>query len=245
MTAPVTTRTSESTVISLRGVSRTYGSGAAAVRALAPTDLDIAAGELVVILGPSGSGKTTLLNALGGIEPPTSGQLTVAGTRIDGADDATLTAFRRDHVGFVFQFFNLIPTLTARENVELVLELTGGDTGNVDRVLTEVGLADRSDHFPGQLSGGQQQRVAVARALAKEPPILLCDEPTGALDLETGRTILELIQRLHRNRDMTVVMVTHNAVIARMADRVLHMRSGAISADEYNDSPVDAGELQW
>lgn len=231
--------------ISLRGVAQTYGEGEAAVHALVPTDLDIEAGELVVILGPSGSGKTTLLNAMGGIEPPASGELLVAGTRVDGADEATLTAFRRDHVGFVFQFFNLVPTLTARENVELVLELTGGDTSGVGRVLEEVGLTDRSEHFPGQLSGGQQQRVAVARALAKEPPILLCDEPTGALDLETGRTILELIQRLHEDRGMTVVMVTHNAVIARMADRVLHMRSGAIASDERNDARVPASELQW
>jgi len=231
--------------ISMRGVSRTYGVGDALVRALRPTDLDIADGELVVILGPSGSGKTTLLNLIGGIEQPTSGHLEVAGAHLGELDDKALTTFRRDHVGFVFQFSNLVPTLTARENVELVLELTGGDASKVEALIADVGLADRADHFPGQLSGGQQQRVAIARALAKRPPLLLCDEPTGALDLETGRTILELIDRLHRELDMTVVMVTHNAVIAGMADRVLHMRSGEITSDEHHDHPVDASALEW
>ncbi|MCP3935644.1 MAG: ABC transporter ATP-binding protein [Actinomycetia bacterium] len=239
-TAPPT-----SSIISLRGTAKTYGEGEAQVNALLPTDLEIETGEMVVILGPSGSGKTTLLNAIGGIEPPSAGVLEVAGTHLLEADDALLTAFRRDSVGFVFQFFNLVPTLTARENVELILELTGRETAGVGSVLEAVGLLDRSDHFPGQLSGGQQQRVAIARALAKEPAILLCDEPTGALDLETGLTILELLQQMHRQRGITVVMVTHNAVIADMADRVVHMRSGEIVSDVRNDHPVDAASLEW
>lgn len=233
------------TAISLRGVTKTYGTGAALVHALRPTDLDVTEGEMVVILGPSGSGKTTLLNLIGGIEPPTDGDVVVAGTRLRDAGDAELTTFRRDHVGFVFQFFNLVPTLTARENVALVLELTGRRTEGVDAVLSDVGLAERADHFPGQLSGGEQQRVAIARALAIQPEILLCDEPTGALDLETGRAVLELIQRLHRERQITVVMVTHNAVIGDMADRVLRMRSGSIVTDERTSAPVDASTLRW
>lgn len=232
-------------IISLRGVAKTYGTGEAEVRALRPTDLDLRRGEMVVILGPSGSGKTTLLNLIGGIEPPSEGSLEVAGVPLAGADETELTGFRSDNVGFVFQFFNLVPTLTARENVELVLELTGRATGAVDELLAEVDLSDRADHFPGQLSGGQQQRVAIARAVAKHPPILLCDEPTGALDLETGRTILELISRLHREKGMTVLMVTHNAVIAQMADRVLRMRSGEIVDDEANPDPATPTDLEW
>jgi len=229
----------------LDGVSRTFGEGHAAVHALRPTDLTVAAGDLVVVLGPSGSGKTTLLNLLGGIDEATTGSVRVDGVALGDLDDAALTGFRRDHVGFVFQFFNLVPTLTARENVELVLELTGGDTSVVDEVLDAVGLADRTDHFPGEMSGGEQQRVAIARAVAKRPPLLLCDEPTGSLDVETGRQILAVLQRLHRQRHLTTLMVTHNAGIGAMADRVIRMRSGEIVADERNDHPTDASGLQW
>jgi putative ABC transport system ATP-binding protein len=235
----------DSPAIVLAGVSRTFGEGHAAVHALRPTDLAVAAGDLVVVLGPSGSGKTTLLNLLGGIDDATTGSIRVDGVALEELDDSGLTSFRRDHVGFVFQFFNLVPTLTARENVELVLELTGGDTSVVGEVLADVGLAERSDHFPGEMSGGEQQRVAIARAVAKRPPLLLCDEPTGALDVETGRQILDVIQHLHRERRLTVVMVTHNAVIGAMADRVIRMRSGEIVADERNDHPTDASRLQW
>lgn len=241
-----TSATTTGTAMRLEGVTRTFGEGHTRVDAVADADLQVRAGETVVVLGPSGSGKTTLLNLVGGIDQPTAGELHVAGQRLGGLDDRQLTAFRRDHVGFVFQFFNLVPTLTARENVALVLELTGrGDPRDVDGILDAVGLAARADHFPAQLSGGEQQRVAIARALAKQPPLLLCDEPTGALDLETGRQILELLQRLHRERGMTVVMVTHNAVLADMADRVVRMRSGRIVDDQVHDHPVDASELVW
>ena len=242
----MSTATSVDTAISLRGVTRSFGEGHTRVDAVADVDLAIPTGEMVVVLGPSGSGKTTLLNLVGGIDQPTAGELHVAGQRLGGLDDHDLTAFRRDHVGFVFQFFNLVPTLTARENVSLVLELTGrGDVAEVDDLLAAVGLTDRADHFPGQLSGGEQQRVAIARALAKHPPLLLCDEPTGALDLETGRQILAVLQRLHREQGMTVLMVTHNAVLAEMADRVVRMRSGHVTSDDVVESPADADTLVW
>ncbi|MFP4635661.1 MAG: ABC transporter ATP-binding protein [Nitriliruptoraceae bacterium] len=232
--------------VHLARVTRTYGAGHMRVDAIDAADLQVPPGELVVVLGPSGSGKTTLLNLVGGIDQPTAGELEVDGQRLGAMDDAQLTAFRRDHVGFVFQFFNLVPTLTARENVALVLELTGhGEADTADSVLEQVGLADRADHFPGQLSGGEQQRVAIARAIAKQPPLLLCDEPTGALDLDTGRQILGVIQQLHRDRGMAVLLVTHNAVLADMANRVVRMRSGQIVADEVNDAPVDADQLVW
>jgi len=230
---------------SLRGVTKTFGEGPTAVQAVRETDLTISPGELVVVLGQSGSGKTTLLNLVGGIEQPTSGELVVAGRRLGELDDRDLTEFRREHVGFVFQFFNLIPTLTARENVELVVELTGSKGADVDSVLAEVGLAERADHFPGTMSGGEQQRVAIARAVAKRPPLLLCDEPTGALDLETGRQVLGVLADLRASHDMTILMVTHNAVIGEMADRVLHMRSGEVVDDVLNPDPVAASRLEW
>ena len=229
----------------LRGVSKVYGSGDAAVSALRGIDLDIGTGELVVVLGPSGSGKTTLVNIIGGIESATDGQVRVAGTDIAGRGPADLSAFRRDHIGFVFQFFNLIPTLTARENVEVIVELTGrGDRRRVPDLLAAVGLADRMDNFPAQLSGGQQQRVAVARALATDPDILLADEPTGALDLATGRQILVLLQDLHR-QGRTVVIVTHNASVAGIADRVVTVVDGRITAVQHNDTPLDAHDVTW
>lgn len=231
--------------MSLRGVTKVYGTGDAAVHALRGVDLDIAPGELVVVLGPSGSGKTTLVNIVGGIESATEGRVTVAGQDISGRSPAELAGFRRDHVGFVFQFFNLIPTLTARENVEVVVELTGkGDRKRIPALLDAVGLAERADNFPAQLSGGQQQRVALARALATEPDILLADEPTGALDLATGRQILSLLQTLQRE-GRTVVIVTHNASVARIADRVVTVVDGRITAVRRNDTPADAADVTW
>lgn len=246
MSSPATTTTAAAT---LTGVSKTFGEGPTAVHALADVDLDIAAGDLTVVLGPSGSGKTTLLNLVGGIQHPTRGRVVVAGRDLTGLGPDELTDVRRDTVGFVFQFFNLVPTLTARENVALIAELTDGHRGGVgdrvEEVLSRVGLAARGDHFPGQLSGGEQQRVAIARAVVKQPPVLLCDEPTGALDIETGRTILELLRQEARDAGRTVVIVTHNAAIAAMADRVLRLRSGRIERDTRNEHPVDPSEVDW
>jgi putative ABC transport system ATP-binding protein len=233
-------------MILLEKVSKTYGEGVAAVHALREVDLEIPGGELIVILGPSGSGKTTLLNLVGAIDDPSSGSLLVGDVDLALLDADELVDYRRREVGFVFQFFNLIPTLTAAENVELVAELTRGDGAQRARTaLEQVGLADRVDHFPSQLSGGEQQRVAIARALAKEPPILLCDEPTGELDYETGRHILGLLRRLNRENGQTVLLVTHNAAIGEMADRVVRLRSGEVVEDRRNESPVDAETLTW
>jgi putative ABC transport system ATP-binding protein len=237
-------------LVQAQGVGKVYGSGPAAVAALQNVDLRIGAGELLMVLGPSGSGKTTLLNVIGGIETPTSGRVIVGGRDLTGLDTDALSQVRRTTVGFVFQFFNLIPTLTARENVALLAELTG-DTGRdtvrqrVAQVLAEVGLADRADHFPSQLSGGQQQRVAIARALVKQPRLLLCDEPTGALDPPTGRTVLALLQHLAHGEGRAVVIVTHNQALTAAADRVVRMGSGRIVADQHNPQPVDASEVSW
>jgi putative ABC transport system ATP-binding protein len=232
--------------VSLIDVWKTYGEGATAVKALAGIDAEIPSGEFTVILGPSGSGKTTLLNLIGGIEEVTSGDVVVEGTRLAGLDADALTEFRRSMVGFVFQFFNLIPTLTAAENVELVANLTMDDgEARTREVLEQVGLAERAHHFPAMLSGGEQQRVAVARALVKTPRVLLCDEPTGELDFETGRLILALLRRLNRELDQTVLLVTHNAAIGEMADRVIRLRSGEVVADRRNSHPIKAEELIW
>ncbi|MEZ5076174.1 MAG: ABC transporter ATP-binding protein [Solirubrobacterales bacterium] len=230
--------------IVLQGVTKTYGSGEIAVHALRGVDLRIWPEEFVVLLGPSGSGKTTLLNLIGGIESPSTGEIVVAGRDVAALDEEGRTGFRRETVGFIFQFFNLIPTLTALENVELVAEL-GDDADRSAEMLDRVGLGDRLDHFPAQLSGGEQQRVAVARALAGGPRVLLGDEPTGALDLETGRTVLELLHELSHEMHQTVLLVTHNASIARMADRVLRLRDGEIVADERNAEPLAATALEW
>jgi putative ABC transport system ATP-binding protein len=230
--------------IRARGLTKTYGEGDLAVHALSGVDLDIAAGEFVVMLGPSGSGKTTLLNVLGGIEPPTAGTVEVAGRPLSGLDEDQRTEFRRSTVGFIFQFFNLIPTLTALENVQLVAELSDGPDRS-EEMLERVGLGDRFAHFPAQLSGGEQQRVAVARALAGGPQVLLGDEPTGALDLETGRLVLDLLREVSDELERTMVLVTHNAAIAKMADRVLGLRDGCIVDDRRNPEPVAAGELEW
>ena len=231
--------------VRLRGVSKTYGEAAAAVHALREVDLDILAGELVAILGPSGSGKTTLLNVIGGIESANCGTIEVAGQDISGCQPRDLGAFRRQHVGFVFQLFNLIPTLTARENVEVVIELTGrGDRHRVPHLLAAVGLSDRAGHFPAQLSGGEQQRVSIARALANDPDLLLADEPAGALDVATGRRVMELLQQTSR-AGRGVIMVTHNEAAAEIADHVMRIRDGAIVSVHRNTLPADAATVQW
>ena len=248
-TAP--TEASEATsaprdAVTMMGVSKTYGEGELAVHALSDVDLTIPRGELVVMLGPSGSGKTTLLNLIGGIETASGGEIVVGGSDVSALDEEGRTDFRRRTVGFIFQFFNLIPTLTALENVELVAELSGERSHERSaEMLSKVGLGDRLDSFPAQLSGGQQQRVAVARALTGEPRVLLGDEPTGALDLETGRTVLALLREVNRESGQTVLLVTHNAEIARMADRVLHLRDGRIVQDERQASPADPMQLEW
>jgi len=230
----------------LEGVERSYGSGPAAVDALKDVNLEICAGEFVVILGPSGSGKTTLLNVIGGIEEPTAGRILVSGNDIAALRAVERTGYRRDHVGFVFQFFNLVPTLTALENVEIIAELAGRDATRRSREALEmVGLAEMADRFPGQLSGGQQQRVAIARAVVKRPPLLLCDEPTGSLDLLTGREILSVLRELARQGDHTVLLVTHNSAVAAMADRVVWLHSGAVSRQHRVEDPVDPRTLEW
>jgi putative ABC transport system ATP-binding protein len=231
--------------LSLREVTKTYGTGEGAVHALRGIDLEIEAGELVVVLGPSGSGKTTMVNVIGGIESATSGTVVVAGEEISRHRPNELADFRRRHIGFVFQFFNLIPTLTARENIEVIVEMTDrGSKSGVTELLDAVGLAERADHFPAQLSGGQQQRVALARALATDPDILLADEPTGALDTATGRQILELLRRTN-DEGRTVLVVTHNASIARIADRVVTVVDGRIESVERNAQPVDVADVSW
>jgi putative ABC transport system ATP-binding protein len=227
-----------------RGLCKRYGSGDATVHALRDLDLDILQGEFVVLLGPSGSGKSTLLNILGGLDAPTSGRAAWRDHELTGAGEAALTAYRREHVGFVFQFYNLIPSLTARENVALVAEIAR-DPMRPEEALALVGLSHRLDHFPGQLSGGEQQRVAVARAIVKRPDALLCDEPTGALDVETGKLVLSAIARANREVGATTVVITHNAAIAGMADRVLRMGGGRIVAIERNARRLAPEDLVW
>ncbi len=232
--------------IKMTEVWKTFGEGRTAVHALRDIEFVGPQGEFAVILGPSGSGKTTLLNLVGAIDDSTRGRIEVGGVDLTNLDVDAQVKYRRENVGFVFQFFNLIPTLTALENVELVADLT--DTNGTDRaaaVLEQVGLADRMHHFPAQLSGGEQQRVAIARALVKQPPILLCDEPTGELDFETGRMILDLLRQVSRDSQRTVLLVTHNAAIGAMADRVLRLRSGSIVDDTHNADPIAASALTW
>lgn len=232
--------------ITFEDVWKTYGEGHTAVHALRSLDLREEQGRFSVILGPSGSGKTTLLNLVGAIDEPSRGTVEVDGVDLTRLDDDARVQFRRNEVGFVFQFFNLIPTLTALENVELVAELTmrnGTDTSKDS--LDLVGLGDRMHHFPAQLSGGEQQRVAIARALVKSPPILLCDEPTGELDFETGRKIISLLRRLNHENNQTVLLVTHNAAIGEVADRVVRLRSGELASDVRNEAPLDPQELTW
>ena len=231
-------------VFQVRGLTKTYGSGEAAVHALSHVDLELYAGELVVLLGASGSGKSTLLNTLGGLDSPTSGDLLFRGWNLGGADQTGLTRYRRDVVGFVFQFYNLIPSLTAHENVALITEIAAHPMDPAD-ALNLVGLAERRNHFPAQLSGGEQQRVAIARAIAKRPEVLLCDEPTGALDIRTGITVLEAVQRINRELGTLTVIITHNAAIAAMADRVLTLSDGRLVNQTRNTQRAAVGDLQW
>jgi len=231
-------------VFRVRGVTKVYRMGDLEVHALRGVDLDLYGGELVVLLGASGSGKSTLLNILGGLDVPTSGSVEYLDHVLTGAGDAALTRFRRQHVGFVFQFYNLIPSLTALENVSLVTEIAA-DPLDAAQALAMVDLADRMHHFPAQLSGGEQQRVAIARAVAKRPDVLLCDEPTGALDYPTGKVVLEVLARVNRELGTTTAVITHNAAIAGMADRVIRLSSGRIVEVETNARRLSPAELAW
>lgn len=227
-----------------RGLTKVYGSGDAEVRALDGVDLDLPAGELVVLLGPSGSGKTTLLNMLGGLDFPTSGELRYRDLSLTDSTEEELTRYRRTNIGFIFQFYNLIPSLTARENVALITEIAS-DPMAPEEALGLVGLSGRLDHFPAQLSGGEQQRVAIARAIAKRPEVLLCDEPTGALDVRTGIVVLEAIERVNRELGTLTVIITHNAVMAGMADRVIHFSDGRVSDTLRNARREPVAGLRW
>jgi putative ABC transport system ATP-binding protein len=236
-------RTNEAILVA-RGLTKDYVMGEVIVHALAAVDLEVYQGELVVLLGPSGSGKSTLLNILGGLDTPTSGSASWRDHDLSRAGEAALTRYRRDHVGFVFQFYNLIPSLTVRENVALVTEIARNPMRPED-ALAWVGLSERLDHFPSQLSGGEQQRVAIARAIVKRPELLLCDEPTGALDHATGRLVLEAIARVNAELGTTTVVITHNVVIGRMAHRVLYLMDGRIDRVERNAVRVKPAELAW
>ena len=236
--------TAVESVFEARGLTKTYDMGEVQVRALQGVDLDLYPGELVVLLGPSGSGKSTLLNILGGLDVATSGQVGYRGKELTKATDRELTEYRRNYVGFVFQFYNLIPSLTARENVAAVTEIAKNPM-KPEEALRLVGLGDRMDHFPSQMSGGQQQRVAIARAIAKNPAVLLCDEPTGALDSSTCVVVLEALERANRELSATTVIITHNADIARMADRVIHLRDGQIVSVERNEVKTAAKDIVW
>ncbi len=239
-------RQTDASATSLRatGLTKIYRTGEVEVVALRDVDLDLYAGEMVVLLGPSGSGKSTLLNILGGLDTPTRGQVFFQDQDITATDDRKLTAYRRDYVGFVFQFYNLIASLTARENVALVTEIAKDPLDPVD-ALEIVGLGERVDHFPAQLSGGEQQRVAIARAIAKQPAILLCDEPTGALDSKTGIVVLEAIERVNRELGTTTAIITHNSVTAGLADRVIYLGDGRISRIDENTTRKSARDLEW
>ncbi len=231
-------------VFEARGITKVYRMGDVAVHALRGVDLDLFRGEFVVLLGPSGSGKSTLLNILGGLDVPTAGTVRYGDHDLTRCDDAALTRYRREHVGFVFQFYNLIPSLTARENVALVTEIAAHPLAP-EEALALVGLAERMDHFPSQLSGGEQQRIAIARAVAKRPDVLLCDEPTGALDVTTGVLVLEAIARVNRELATTTAVITHNAAIAAMADRVVTLSGGRIAGVARNAARAPACELVW
>ena len=226
------------------GLTKVYGEGEAAVHALRGVDLEIPEGELVVLLGPSGSGKSTLLNILGGLDRPTDGQVFFREEEITAFDDKALTAYRRNHVGFVFQFYNLMPSLTARENVDLVTEIAR-DPMPAEEALTLVGLQDRMEHFPAELSGGEQQRVAIARGIVKRPTVLFCDEPTGALDSTTGVVVLEALQDINQNLGTTVIVITHAAAMAEMADLVLSFGDGQIQGMRRNERKLPAHEITW
>jgi len=227
-----------------RGVTKVYRMGEVEVHALRGVDLDLYEGEFVVLLGPSGSGKSTLLNVLGGLDLPTGGEVRYRDHDLAGADDRRLTRYRREHVGFVFQFYNLIPSLTARENVALVTEISRHPM-TPEEALDRVDLSDRMDHFPSQLSGGQQQRVAIARALAKRPDVLLCDEPTGALDITSGKVVLAALARINGELGTTTAVITHNAAIAAMADRVVTIADGRIARVAVNERKASPEDLSW
>ena len=232
------------TIFSARQLTKVYVSGEVEVRALAGVDLDISNGEMIVLLGPSGSGKSTLLNIMGGLDRATSGTLFFKDSNLTALDEQALTFYRRDHIGFVFQFYNLVPSLTAYENVALVTEISKAPM-SPEEALTLVGLKDRMDHFPAQLSGGEQQRVAIARAIAKRPEVLLCDEPTGALDSKTGIKVIEALLSVNEQLGTTTVIITHNAAIQAVADRVLHFADGRISTVQKNEKRKQASEVTW
>lgn len=231
-------------ILSTRNLSKSYQMGEVEVKALVDTTFQVEEGEFVVILGPSGSGKSTLLNLIGGMDTPTQGQVFLRDEEITAYNERELTAYRRNKVGFVFQFYNIMANLTARENVELATEISQNPL-DIDQVMEAVDLSQRQDHFPSQLSGGEQQRVSIARAVAKNPEILLCDEPTGALDYNTGISILSLLKRVNREMGKTLLVITHNGDIARIADRVIKMRSGQIIEDILETSPLNVEDIKW
>jgi putative ABC transport system ATP-binding protein len=232
--------------VKAQSLTKTYGEGETEVHALTDVTFEIPRGEFVVLQGASGSGKTTLLNQIGALEAPSSGDVEANGFNLNGLDDDGRTDYRLKSVGFVFQFYNLVPSLTAYENVALIAELTGGDVKDrTEDVLASVGLADRMNHFPGQMSGGEQQRVSIARGLVKNPPLMLADEPTGALDTETGIQILDLLRDITDSGDRTIIIVTHNTQISRIANRVIDLRDGAVIGMDQNDSPTAPQDIAW
>ena len=230
--------------IEFKNIVKEYKMGEVTIKALNNTNFEIEKGELVVIVGPSGAGKTTTLNILGGMDKAPSGEVIVDGKEITKLNDKKLIEYRRNDIGFVFQFYNLVQNLTAKENVELATQICS-DALDVNEILEKVGLSDRKDNFPAQLSGGEQQRVAIARAIAKNPKLLLCDEPTGALDYKTGKSILKLLQEMARKEKMTVAIITHNGAIAPMADKVIHFKNGTAEKIEINDNPISIDEIEW
>ena len=230
--------------IEFKNIVKEYKMGEVTIKALDNTNFEIEKGELVVIVGPSGAGKTTALNILGGMDTVTKGEVFVDGKEITKLNNRKLTEYRRNDIGFVFQFYNLVQNLTAKENVELATQLCS-DALDVNEILDKVGLSSRKDNFPAQLSGGEQQRVAIARAIAKNPKLLLCDEPTGALDYKTGKSILKLLQDMARKEKMTVVIITHNGAIAPMADKVIHFKNGTAEKIEKNENPISIDDIEW
>lgn len=232
------------TFVKLENIAKIYHMGEVEIRAVDGIDFSIQKGEFVVIVGPSGAGKTTVLNILGGMDTASGGRITVDGQDITKYSERQLTGYRRDDIGFVFQFYNLIPNLTALENVEMALQICRNPL-DARAVLKEVGLEERMDNFPAQLSGGEQQRVSIARALAKNPKLLLCDEPTGALDYNTGKAILKLLQEMCREKGMTVIVITHNSALAPMADRLIKIKNGKVSSMKVNENPISIDEIEW
>ena len=231
-------------ILELTNVERTFAMGELSVRVLQGVSFQVKRGEFLAVVGPSGSGKTTILNLIGGLDSPTSGTIRFQDQDLTQATSRELTRYRREAIGFVFQFYNLVPNLTARENILVTTEISQNPR-DVDEVLRLVDLTDRADHFPAQLSGGEQQRIAIARAVAGNPELLLCDEPTGALDFETGKMVLRVLLDLNRQLGKTVIVITHNSALAQVADRIIHLRSGEISSDEQNESPIAPEEVVW